>query len=286
MSISYRLMTQDDVELVDQVWRAALMPLMVTAAIPPSPRTEREKLTDLARFRHVVSTDPEGVFVATDNARIVGICQSSRRGTTFVLSRLGVAPDHQERAIGRELFSMARSYASDADEQFIFTSRDPRAIHSYVREGFALHPCINLVGRAFDIGTASSVRPGSSQDLDFVDAVDQAKRGISRRIDLQFWFDRETNVLIDEDGGYLLFDDKRLLSLCAITEDIAERLLSTALNGAFGLPPIEANWIVREQKWALRSAIQSRASISIHGAIMTRNVEHFVVPYLPNASLG
>ena len=279
-------MTHDDVNLVDEVWRAAFMPLMADRPKPAMPRTEREQQADLTRFHHLVSTDPSGVFVATDAERIVGICQSSRRGSVFLLSRLGVEPEYQDRKIGRELFARALSCADDADEQFIFTSRDPRAIHTYVREGFILHPCIQLIGRAHELETAASIRPESSEDIDLIVAVDQKLRGISRRVDLQLWFDLGADVLIDEDGGYLMFNGTRLLSLCAISRDIATRLLTAALGGAFGHGPIEANWIVQEQQWAIDSAIESRASIAIRGAILTRNVNSFVVPYLPNAFLG
>ena len=286
MSISYRLMTDDDVISVDEVWRAAITPLMSDDATSVLPRNERADRTDLARFHHLISTDPDGSFVATQDTRIVGICLSSRRGKTFLLSRLGVAPDFQERGIGRELLRMALDYANGSDEQYIFTSRDPRAIHTYVREGFTLHPCLQLVGRQYAHDQIASIRGGSSKDLDLIDAVDQETRGFSRRADLQHWFEFDTSVLIDEEGGYLFFDGKRLLSLCATSEDIAERLLSTALCGAFGNLPLDAHWIVREQQWTLRSAVRSKASISIHGAMLTRNVEQIVVPYLPNASLG
>lgn len=286
MSFSYRTMTHDDVISVDEVWRAAIVPLMSDGATPTPRRKERDEWADLTRFHHFITTDPNGVFVATDDSKIVGICQSSRRGTSFLLSRLGVAPDYQDRGIGRELLSMALAYACNTDEQFIFTSRDPRAIHTYVREGFTLHPCIQLVGRARDAQISRSIRLGSSKDIDLMDEIDQTKRGLSRREDLQLWFDLDTKVLIDDEGGYLLFADNRLFTICACSTEIAKRLLSCALSGAFDHPPLEARWIVKEQQWAITAAMQSGASISVNGAVLTRNVEHFVVPYLPNASLG
>lgn len=279
-------MTHDDVTSVDEVWRAAIVPLIASETTPARPRSHRDRQADLTRFHHLITMDPNGVFVATSGPEIVGICQSSRRTTSFLLSRLGVVPEYQERGIGRELFSMALAYANDADEQFIFTSRDPRAIHTYVREGFTLHPCIQLTGRARDVEIPRSIRLGSSDDIDLMDVMDQEMRGLSRREDLQLWFDLNTRVLIDDEGGYLLFEDNRLLTMIARSVEIAKRLLSCALGGAFVYPPIEVRWIVEEQQWAITAAVQSGASIAVHGAILTKNVEHFVVPYLPNASLG
>ncbi len=279
-------MVHDDVNIVDEVWRAALAPLMADRTTPVKPRTEREQRTDLARFHHLVSTDPMGAFVATENERIVGICQSSRRGSTFLLSRLGVTPDFQDRRIGRELLARALAYGDGCAEQYIFTSRDPRAIHTYLREGFELHPCIQLVGRPHSLDVAASIRLGSSSDLELIDSIDRSQRGVTRRADLSLWFELGADVFIDEDGGYLIFDGTRLLSLCARAEDVATRLLTAALGGAFGHPPLEAGWIVQEQRWAIDCAVASRASVAIRGAILTRYLERFAVPYLPNASLG
>ncbi|HUY06291.1 MAG TPA: GNAT family N-acetyltransferase [Acidimicrobiales bacterium] len=286
MPISYRAMTHDDVTRVNEVWKAAIMPQMISRDQPSRSRSNREEEAALARFHHLVSTDPKGVFVATDNTEIIGICQSLRRGGIFVLSRLGIAPDHQEQGIGRELLSLALAYADESDEQYIFTSLDPRAIHTYVREGFTLNPCVRLWGHNGDSDLPASIRTGNRSDLDLIDAIDQKQRGVSRRKDLELWLQFESRVLIDDEGGYLLFDDNRLISLCAQSIQIADRLLSTALRGALGNMPLEAAWIVKEQQWAITAAMRSRATIEVHGAMLTKNVRDFVVPYLPNASLG
>lgn len=279
-------MTHHDVAEVDEVWRAAFGSINTGPSAPASLRSDRDHATDLARIHHLITTDPGGAAVAADGSRIVGICQASRRGDAFLLSRLGVAPDYQERGIGRELLSMALAYAKESDKKFIFSSRDPRALHTYIREGFTLHPCIHLSGRARNVEMPGSIRLGDARDVDMMDEIDRTTRGFSRREDLELWLDLKTEVLIDEEGGYLLFMDNRLFTMIANSVETATRLLSCALVGAFDHPPLEVGWIVPEQHWALSAAISSRASIAVQGAVLTKDVAHFVVPYLASASLG
>ncbi len=286
MSLVIRPMHFDDVATVDEIWRSVFHPPGTTVDEPVEPRTAEAELADRSRFLHLLNTDPAGAAVAEIDGVTVGLCQSLRRGDQFVLSRLGVAPDFQGQGIGRKLLAFALSYGEETIEQYIWSSQDPRALHSYVREGFTLRPTVTLTGNARGGSVERHVIQMDEKGIEFADAIDLAVRGVSRRQDLQFWFASGANLVVDEEGGYLIFNKTRLTTLAATSIPVAKRLLTGALQGYGDLPPLEAGWVVAEQQWAIEAAASCGATISNYGAMMTRNVVELAVPYLPNALLG
>lgn len=279
-------MIHEDVNAVDEVWLAAFESLREVNSAPPEARSAKEVEIDRMRLDHLVSTDPEGVFVATDNDRIVGLCQSLRRGPLFVLSRLGIRPDFQDLGIGRELLDRALAYGAGAPQQYIFTSRDPRAVHSYVREGFMLRPSVAITGRPRAFPDFALIHEAGVHDLHRADEIDRETRGLSRVVDLAMMQRLGATVLLDDGGGYLVFSGTRLTSLCATTVAVASRLLEAALSGILEYPPLEVGWVVQEQQWAIETAARCGASLAVRGAIMTRGVDTPYVPYLPNGIFG
>lgn len=286
MPTHVRRMTRDDITDVVRVWHAAIDPLRATTSIPQPPPTPADIASERERFFHLMTSDPNGCFVAEDEGAIVGLSQSMRRGHLFVLSRLGVAPDHQDQGTGRMLLSRALEYGESASERYIWSSRDPRAMHSYVRAGFTLRPCVHITGCARTVQDVSTIHVAASTDIDALDAIDLSVRGVTRRQDLEHWFGLGATALIDDDGGYLLFDGTRLLTLCASAIPTASRLLERALCGFNGYPPLEVSWVCAEQQWAIETATACGASLGIQGAMMTKGVQRLPVPYLPNALLG
>jgi GNAT superfamily N-acetyltransferase len=279
-------MQREDVPATDAIWRAAFGPLRAEDTTPPEPRTREDEALDLQHFHHLLGTDPHGANVAEVGGLVVGFEMALRRGGQFVLSRLGVSPKYQNRGIGRALLNVALSYASGSSEQYIWSSRDPRALHSYVREGFVLRPTLRISGRHQEQTIPSSIRELGEQGLSQVDAIDQELRGLTRRADIEFWLRAGARLLIDDGGGYLLFRGTRLTALGATSIPVAERLLRSVLCGYRGHPPIEVGWVTAEQQWAVHEATSCGATLEVHGAMMARDVEKLPVPYLPNALHG
>jgi GNAT superfamily N-acetyltransferase len=290
MALELRPMLLDDLDEVDRVWRAAFAPLRPEGTAPESERTEEQLLADRARFAHLVVTDPDGSFVVIDGEEIVGLSQSLLRCDEFVLSRLGVVPTHQDRGIGGLLLANALRHAEQSRSQRIWSSRDPRALHSYVKAGFTLHPTISLTGRSADAGTRQTLRralrSGSSNDLEMLCAIDEQVRHCRRAEDLALWIQIGAALVVDDDGGYLLMHRGRITTLCATDEVIARGLLAAALVGFADLAPAEAGWVGPEQRWAIEVATEVHATIAIAGAAMTRGEIGLRSPYLANPLLG
>jgi predicted N-acetyltransferase YhbS len=253
--------------------------------VPTAPLTEVERATNLARRRHFLTHDPDGSFVAIADGAVVGLAHALRRGNTFGLAMLAVDPRFQDQGIGQELLGRALSYANGASEQYIYSSNDPRALHRYVRAGFDLHPAVRITPRqehttrddaALRIGTLAA------RDLDAVDEIDHAVRKSTRRIDVTYWLNNDVQLVLHDEGGYALFGPNRVVALCARSEEVASELLHAALCGY----PDEINrsvaWIVAEQQWAFAQAASDKATLEVHGAVMTRGMHAMPHPYLPN----
>lgn len=286
MTAAIRPMLHDDVQTADEIWRAAFASSNTDATEDSRTRSLEDAASNQSRLHYLIDSDPNGAFVAEHGDNVVGLCQSLRRNHRFVLARLAVSPAYQEQGLGRLLLTSAFSYAEGATEQYIWSSRDPRAMHSYVREGFTLRPTMQLTGRERLHTIPHSVRVATESEIDVADSVDAMMRGETRHEDLQFWLDGGGKLVLDDDGGYLVINRTRLTALCATSIPVAQRLLETVLSGYLEFPPLEVGWVVAEQQWAIESAARCGATLANYGAMLTRNVEILPVPYLPNALLG
>ena len=286
--IELRPMLEADLLRADEVWARAF----ATSTEFPQ-RTEPLSLSELAqnldRRRHLLTHDPEGSFVATSAGLVVGLAQGHRRGDTYGLAMLAVDPAFQDRGIGRALLDRALTYASGARAQYIFSSSDPRALHRYVQAGFFLHPTVRITPRddmARPTSAAVRVSTNSEVDLDAVDAIDQAVRDTTRRPDVQFWLRNETQLLIHEAGGYAFLNPTRLVALGATSDEIAAELLHSVLGGYPDGVKRSLGWVVQDQQWAIVQATNDKATIEVHGAMMTRGLTVLPRPYLPNGLFG
>ena len=290
--VELRPMLDADLATVDGVWQEAFAS---STEFPrrSETRSGQELEVDLARHRHLLHTDPDGSFVATLGGSVVGLAQAHRRGVIFGLAMLAVSPSYQDRGIGDLLLGAALEYARGATSAYVFSSSDPRALHRYVRAGFDLHPAVRVSMRA---DTAPPVRPpvdsmirlaaGTPADLDLVDHLDDLVRGGTRRVDVEYWLDNGMSLLLHDDGGYALLGEIRLVALAASSEAIARALLGAVLAGQPDGVARSAGWIVAEQQWAIAEAARNRATIEVHGAVMTRGIETLPHPYIPNGLLA
>jgi hypothetical protein len=211
-----------------------------------------------------------------------------RRDDTFVLSRLAVDPQHQNSGIGRSLLDVGLAYAHTGDSQYIYSSADPRALHSYLRSGFTLNPTVRIAGRARPRAPYSAILlgRGTEDELQLVTEIDRAIRGSSRRADIEAWLAGGAELWLHQDGGYAICNRKRLTTLAAQSEVTATELLAALLVGKVDREPVEAGFVPANQQWAYRTAAANGATLEVHGAVFTRNVSRAPSPYLANALLG
>jgi predicted N-acetyltransferase YhbS len=287
-SVQLRQMNPDDFAAADEVWRDAFA---TSTEFPQSsaPPTASEQAAAVARRAHLLSHDPVGSFVAESENGVVGFAQSHRREGTFVLAMLAVSPKFQEAGIGQRLLDAALDYATGCRAAYIFSSSDPRAIHRYVRAGFAMHPAVQVSGRKTGGDIAYErirVSEGASGDVAYVESIDRALRGSGRSIDVSYWLESGSTLLLHEGEGYAVLSSNRLTALGALDESVARELLAAVLSGHPDGVLRSASWIAGEQQWAIAEAALQRATIEVHGSVMARGIEHLPRPYLPNGLFG
>ena len=93
-------------------------------------------------------------------------------------------------------------------------------------------------------------------------------------------------LLIDDEGGYVIARGGRVAMLSALTEDIAVRLLLDVLARCPAGEPVTVNWMTSRRQWALRTLAMAGVSIQVHESIMTRGRWEPELPYLPNGIFG
>lgn len=282
-------MQPSDIEGVDDIWQQAFGALRAASPNPSPPRTDEAEVTDRKRFAHLLRSDPEGCVVARLDGGLVGFAQSLVREGTFVLAMLGVQPEFQDRGVGAALLTRALGYSEGCRAQYIFSSTDPRALHRYVRAGFALHPTVAVTSRpAGGPVPAPGLRlsQGGEEDVARVEEIDRAVRGSARRGDVEFWLSAGQRLVLDERGAYAVVGNGRLAALGATSETLAHSLLAALLHGYPDGEVLELSWIAAEQAWAIETAADCHAMLRVAGAIMTRGIRSLPVPYLPNGLFG
>lgn len=287
-SVTLRQMNSDDFAAADEVWREAFA---TSTEFPQSttPPTASEQAAAIARRAHLLRHDPAGSLVAERDEAVVGFAQSHRREGTFVLAMLAVSPKFQEAGIGQRLLDAALDYASGCHAAYIFSSSDPRAIHRYVRAGFTMHPAVQLSGRHAH-GDLSydriRVSQGGAEDVAHVESIDRALRGSGRSVDVIYWLESGSTLLLHEEEGYAVLSSNRLTALGALNETVAGELLGAVLSGHPDGVIRSASWIAGEQQWAIAEAAAKRATIEVHGSIMAKGIARLPHPYLPNGLFG
>jgi predicted N-acetyltransferase YhbS len=287
-SVSLRQMNAGDFAAATEVWRDAFA---TSTEFPQSttPPTASELAAGIARRAHLLRHDPGGSFVAEADDGVVGFAQSHRREGTFVLAMLAVASKFQESGIGQRLLDAALEYATGCHAAYIFSSSDPRAIHRYVRAGFTMHPAVQVSGRIAESDPAYHrirVSEGGSDDIAYVESIDRALRGSGRSVDVAYWLESGSTLLLHEENGYAVLSSDRLTALGAADATVARELFGAVLSGYPDGVIRSASWIAGEQQWAIAEAAAKRATIEVHGSVMARGMAHLPYPYLPNGLFG
>jgi GNAT superfamily N-acetyltransferase len=247
------------------------------------------------RVRHLLSTDPDGCFVAVQDDTVVGVALGLRRGSLWFLSLLAVREGLQGLGVGRRLLEPAVAYGADCAAAMICASPDPKALRRYGRAGFALHAGIEATGqpRRDRLPDGLGVRDGDwDDDRDLVEEIIAAKRGEPYGADLD-WCRARGMRLIIRDGPHrnnravALLNENRIAMLAGTSDDAAVRTLWAAIASAGPTDEVRIPYLHNRQQWAIGVALEAGLSFSLSDALATRGA--LLVPpspYLPSGILG
>jgi len=284
-----RLMHEQDAAAVEETWSQAFNSMRAAYGLPVVVRTAESIDRLEARIRHLLSTDPEGSWVAeNEDGGVIGLAQALVRDDLWVLSLLGVAPAGQERGVGKALLEAALGYESNASAGMILCSRDPRAMRRYSRAGFDLHPSVTARGQVDHrrIFASGEVREGGTADLEFVDELDRRTRRGGHGPDIEHLLREGCRLWLLDGRGYAVSRRAKPVFLAAVSEDDASQLLSTCLAQAEADEVVEINWITAGQQWAVRTALQAGLVLHPVGPVMTRGLPGPPPCYLPSGAYG
>jgi GNAT superfamily N-acetyltransferase len=236
------------------------------------------------RIGRVLSTDPEGAWVAEQGGEVVGCSLAIMREGVWGLSLLVVRPDAQSTGVGRELLARARAYGDGARGWIVLASRDPRALRSYARLGLDFHPAAGARGRPRRVTMPAEVRTGTIADLPLTADVDRAVRGAAHRDDIVALLDAGGDLLVIPERGYAVVRDGAVRLLAAHDERAAATLLTGCLAAA-GNREATVEWITSAQSWAVAPCLD--AGLELHtdlGAVFLAGEVGPFRPYLPSGA--
>ncbi len=289
--IAIRPMAKEDVPGAQQAWHAAYSAMRAAYHLPIEDRTPASTQLVENRIAHLLSTDPDGSWVAIDqdDGQVIGLSQALVREDLWVLSLLGVAPAAQDRGTGRALLDAALSYGQDTPVGLILCSRDPRAARRYMLAGFDLHPAVTAWGRLKRVRLrppSAHVREGTAADAGLAAQLDRRLRGGSHRGDLEHLLGNGCRFLVLPDRGYAVARGAKPVLLAASDEQDAIDLLLAALAGAGDDEVVEVGWLTAAQQWATRVALDVGLELHPVGPVMTRGLDAPPAPYLPSGAFG
>src|SRR6188508_1266079 len=167
-----RPMRVEDVPEVHDLSVLTFEALDASRGEPPQPRPD--PVVAHIRYRHLVTSDPEGAWVAEHEGAIVGCALALRR---------------------------ADVYAEGARGRIVMASLDPRALRAYFRLGLDLHPALSATGTP-KVSEPGGVREGDASDIPFTEAVDRHVRGAARGPDIGALLEMRQTLLIAPERGY------------------------------------------------------------------------------------
>ncbi|MGH9917510.1 MAG: GNAT family N-acetyltransferase, partial [Nitrososphaerales archaeon] len=280
-----RPMLETDAVDAVRLWEHAYRTMATEYGLPNHPASEEDVGRLTRRVCHFLATDSGGSWVADDGGGMVGFSQATVRDGYWMLSLLATDPAHQGRGIGRALLERALAHGRPGAPGTIQSSRDPSAMALYSSAGFALHPAVIADGvPRTPPPPHPGVRVGGLGDLGLVDDVDRARRGSTRRKDIERMLGEPGNRLLVHERGYAVAQDARLVTLGALDEPSAEALLRSALASARG--NFEVGWITSSQQWAIRTLVDAGIDLHPYGAVMVRGTPGPPTPYIPSGGYG
>jgi GNAT superfamily N-acetyltransferase len=236
------------------------------------------------RIGRVLSTDPDGAWVAERDGRVVGCSLALMREGVWGLSLLVVLPEAQSTGVGRELLARAWEYGDAARGRIVLASRDPRALRSYARLGLRLHPAMAARGRPRRVTRPPGVRLGTLADLPLTADVDRAVRGAPHGDDLVALLESGGDLLVLPERGYAVVRDGAIRLLAARDEDGAVALLRACLAAA-GAREASVEWITSAQSWAVAPCLEAGLELRMDlGAVFLGGDVGPFVPYLPSGA--
>ncbi|UCM87435.1 GNAT family N-acetyltransferase [Streptomyces marincola] len=249
---------------------------------------DRQAVRFLRRVRHLVTTDPDGCWLAEDDAgRPLGAALACLRENVWGLSLFAVVPRAQGKGAGTELMRRVAEYGRGVLRGMICARPHPAATRLYRAAGFTLHPTVRLTG-AVDAGRLAApdgpAIEGGAAHRDLMDSVDRRVRGAAHGPDHTELL-RHCRVVVADDlagSGYCYLDDSgRVELLAATSRRIAVRLLGSAL---LSLPPgvaASVRHLTAEQEWAVDVGLAAGLDLSADGFLCLRGMRP-PAPYLPS----
>ena len=243
------------------------------------------------RIAHLQRIDPDGVWVWQDGSgAVAGVALSLRRGPLWFLSLLVVDPAVQSTGAGRQL--MAAAMGTCGATGWVLSSSDPRALRTYARAGFTLHPAFRALGpvdRAL-LPAVGPVREGSwDDDRELLEAVALSQRGAGLGPDVGHHVAGGARLLVTDgpDGrGWVVPRGDGVSSLAASSPAAAQRLLWAALAEATPGVAVEVDWMTGAQQWALQVCLQARLPLLPGPSSCLRGRPGPLSPYLPSGAFG
>jgi len=248
---------------------------------PPEPRPD--PVVAHIRYRHLVTSDPEGAWVAEHEGAIVGCALALRREDVWGLSLLIVRPDLQSSGTGGALLRRVNEYAEGARGRIVMASLDSRALRAYFRLGLDLHPALSATGTP-KVSEPGGVREGDASDIPFTEVVDRHVRGAARGPDIGALLEMRQTLLIAPERGYAVVQPGgRPRVLAAYDEDAAAALLRAVLARADR--EVTVDCLTAKQQWAIAVCVEAGLELR-EGltAICTSGDLGPLTPYLPSGS--
>jgi GNAT superfamily N-acetyltransferase len=284
-SVTFRPLREADLRPVHDVNVRAFEDLarrMGEAGQPAAPNLEAA----LGRLRRLLTTDPDGAWVAERGGEIAGAALALLREGLWGLSLLVVDPGAQSSGAGRELLARAFAYGAGARGHVILSSSDPRAMRAYARLGLETHPCVAASGRPQGVAMPEEVRPGGPEDLPLTEAVDRAVRGAAHGGDLLTMLEGGHELLVAPGRGYAFLRGGQVRMVAAFDEDGARAALRGALArvGERG-EEAHVDFISARQQWAIEVCLDARLELRADaGCVFTAGDVGPFRPYLPSGA--
>jgi GNAT superfamily N-acetyltransferase len=233
----------------------------------------------IERMGHFLAVDPDGCWVAEDEGAIVGFAISQNRGSVWYLATYGVLTDYQGLGVGKRLLDATLAHAAGRPGLFSSTTH-PGATRRYRLAGFTLHPQMRMVGAVDRAGipAVTGLRQGVSDDIEWMDRLDESLRGAGHGPDHQFMADRMQLIVSKRRRGYLYVDTfARPALLAAADEETGQQLLWETLAATDGETLV--NCITTSNHWAIDAGLAARLDLGQVGYLAVRGMPA-PAPYL------
>ncbi|MCP9205707.1 GNAT family N-acetyltransferase [Streptomyces sp. NEAU-Y11] len=282
--------TDKDAEAVWEVVAAAFGDTAALAGLDGWPPEYVAEVHD--RNRHLARSDPGGCWLAVDDGGMpLGAALSTRREGTWGLSMFAVLPRAQRQGVGRELLAATLLYGRGCLRGIICGSEDPRAVATYRRAGFALHPAMRLRGTVGPETKArlsppdGAVHEGAARHRDLLDSVDRRTRGGAHGADHELLMAQRRLLVVDDlaGSGYCYVgEDGKVELLAATSRRLAKRLLTAALLCLPEGTDARVPGLTAEQQWAVDVGLEAGLDLSTGGYVCLRGMPP-PAPYIPPA---